>query len=150
MASPLHGVAVAALVGTVALAQGPSRRVDREFDAASIKPNHSGSTRTSASMPPVGTYRATNITLRELIVDAHRVRRFQIEGGPDWIDSDRFDIVARTGEGAPRDRMHVMLQTLLADRFDLDFHRQTRERPVYALMVVREDGIPAPALQRSK
>ncbi len=150
MTSPLRGIAVAALTGAIAFAQSSTpARVDTEFDAASIKPNHSGSGRTSISMPPIGTYRAENVTLRELIVDAHRVRRFQVEGGPDWIDGDHFDIVARTGDGAARDQMHVMLRTLLADRFDLAFHRDTRERSVYALMVAREDGVPAPGLQRS-
>ena len=79
-------------------------------------------------------------------MDAHRVRRFQVEGGPDWLDGDRFDIVARTGDGAARGQMHVMLQTLLADPFDLAFRRDTRERPVYALMVARDDGVPAAAL----
>lgn len=150
MTSPMRGVAVAALAGTIAFAQGSSSpRVDTEFDAASIKPNHSGSGRTSVSMPPIGTFRAENVTLRELIVDAHRVRQFQIEGGPDWLNGDRFDIVARTGDGAARDRMHVMLQALLADRFGLIFHREIREQPVYALMMARDDGSPGTGLVRS-
>jgi uncharacterized protein (TIGR03435 family) len=150
MASVLRGVAVAVLFGAVVLAQGPSApRVDTEFDAASIKPNNSGPGRTSISMPPIGIFRAENVTLRELIVDAYRVRRFQVEGGSDWLDGDRFDVTARTGDGAARERMHVMLQALLVDRFGLAFHRETRERPIYALAVARDDGVPKPALARS-
>jgi uncharacterized protein (TIGR03435 family) len=150
MTSVLRGFALAILAGVVAVAQSPATsRVDAEFDAASIKPNRSGSSRTSVSMPPVGTLRTENVTLRELITDAYRVRRFQVEGGPDWVDGDRFDITARTGEGAAPDRMHVMLQALLVERFGLTFHRETRERPIYALAVARADGVPSPSLVRS-
>ena len=150
MTSVLRGIVLAAVAGAAVLAQSPpTARVNTEFDAASIKPNNSGSGRTSVSMPPIGTYRAENVTLRELIVNAYRLRRFQVEGGPDWLDGDHFDITARTGEGAARDQMHVMLQTLLVDRFGLAFHRETRERPIYALMVARDDGVPNPALARS-
>ncbi len=146
----MRACTVAAVAGTIAMAQGPpDSRVNTEFDAASIKPNNSGSGRTSVSMPPRGTYRAENVPLRELIVDAHHVRRFQVEGGPDWLDRDRFDITARTGDGALPDRMHVMLQTLLAERFGLVVHRETRERPIYALMVAREDGVASAGLVRS-
>lgn len=146
----MRGIVVVLLAGPATLAQGPpARRVDIEFDAASIRPNTSGSTRTSVSMPAIGTFRAENVTIRELIVNAHRVRRAEIEGGPDWMDSEHFDITARTGDGAARNQMHVMLQTLLADRFGLAAHRESRERPVYALVVDRADGVPATGLARS-
>jgi uncharacterized protein (TIGR03435 family) len=151
MTSLTRGLAGALLAGAVVLAQqqpSPSR-LDSEFDAASIKPNHSGSGRTTMSMPAIGTFRAENVPLRELIVEAYRVRRFQVESGIDWLDGDRFDVTARTAEGAAQNQMHVMLQTLLADRFGLAMHRETRERPVYALVVARDDGGPSAALQKS-
>src|SRR5262249_38759216 len=141
MKSLVRGIAVAALAGTLAFAQdAPRSRVDTEFDAASIKPNNSGSSRTTMSMPAIGTFMAENVTLQELIVEAYRVRRFQIEAGPDWVNGDRFDITARSGEGAARDQMHVMLQTLLTERFGLAVHREVRERPIYQLVTAREDG----------
>jgi uncharacterized protein (TIGR03435 family) len=146
----MRGLAVAALAGTMTLAQGaPASQVDIEFDAASIKPNNSGSGNTRISMPPLGILRAENVTVRELIMSAHRVRRFQIEGGPDWLDGEHFDIVARSGDGAARNQMHVMLQSLLADRFGLSFHRETRERPIYELMVARGDGAVGAGLVQS-
>src|SRR5262249_11691214 len=58
----------------------------------------------------------------------------QISGGPPWMDSDRYDIVAK-GEGNPSvDQLREMLQKLLADRFNLKLHRESKELPVYSLV----------------
>jgi uncharacterized protein (TIGR03435 family) len=73
---------------------------------------------------------------------AFNVRDFQIVGGPGWIGSDRFDIDAKGPEGLP-DRvppeiLRPMLQTMLADRFQLKYHTETKELPVYVLTQVKE------------
>ena len=59
----------------------------------------------------------------------------QILGGPDWINTDRFDIEARAGHPSSVDDLHSMFQNLLADRFNLKFHKEVKEGPVYALSV---------------
>jgi uncharacterized protein (TIGR03435 family) len=61
-------------------------------------------------------------------------------GGPDWIDSDRFDILASAPAGTSESTMLTMLQTLLADRFKLVLRREAREMPVYSLVIAQNDG----------
>jgi uncharacterized protein (TIGR03435 family) len=74
-------------------------------------------------------------TIRDLIVDAYGVKPSQVSGGPKWLDSERFDIVAKLPEGATKEQVKVMLQNLLTERFKLTLHRETKELPIYALMV---------------
>jgi uncharacterized protein (TIGR03435 family) len=84
-------------------------------------------------------------TIRDLIVDAYSVKRSQVSGGPNWLDSERFDIVAKVPEGATKEQVKVMLQDLLAERFHLMLHRETKELAVYALVV----GAKGPKLKDS-
>ena len=111
------------------------------FEVASIRPHKGMYTvvRSSISGPKV-TIEAYGLT--GLIMDAYHLNgRYQISGGPSWMDSDsdRFDIVANApGVGTPTgDDVRRMLQSLLADRFQLKFHRETKERPVYALVAAK-------------
>ena len=69
-------------------------------------------------------------------MDAYGVRPDQISGGPAWLSSDHYDIIAKSGdEGALAwDRAMQMLQSLLADRFQLKIHREMKETPVYELV----------------
>jgi uncharacterized protein (TIGR03435 family) len=126
------------------LAQGPSRAT---FEVASIKPHPEPIT--FSSDPSVHGMRvtATASTLHDLITSAYHVRYDQISGGPNWAGSDHFDMSAKAeGEGAlTMERARPMLQALLADRFQLKIHLETREVPMYAL-VVRKNG---PKLQES-
>jgi uncharacterized protein (TIGR03435 family) len=69
-----------------------------------------------------------------------------ISGSPDWANSESFDIEAQASGNLPRDRMFLMLQSLLADRFKLALHHETREVPVYAL-VFAKPGKTGPQLQ---
>jgi uncharacterized protein (TIGR03435 family) len=90
-----------------------------------------------------------------LIRQAYQVQDFQMAGGPGWIDSDRFDIDARAGvDIAPVPPgtigpMQLMIQSLLADRFQLKVHRETREQPIYSLALARTDGRRGPQLRPS-
>ncbi len=70
----------------------------------------------------------------DLITRAYRVKPFQVTG-PAWIRTGRFDIAAKIPVGVSADRLPEMLQSLLADRFRLAIHRETKELPVYALLV---------------
>ena len=104
---------------------------------ASVKPNKSGDNRIGIGFAPGGRFRATNVPLRELISAAYGTPQplaaFQITGGPKWIESDRFDIVAKApgdpqpGPNGPPSAMFVMLRNLLAERFQLTVHRETKE-----------------------
>jgi uncharacterized protein (TIGR03435 family) len=78
-----------------------------------------------------------NASLKFCIEWAYGVKDYQISG-PGWLDSEHFDIVAKAERGALEDRLRQMLQALLADRFKLSLHRETKEMPVYALTVGKE------------
>jgi uncharacterized protein (TIGR03435 family) len=82
----------------------------------------------------------TNRTLANIIREVYQLQTYQIAGGPDWIDRDRWDIVAKGNGDPPFARVLVMMQTLLAERFKLAMHRETRDMPVYALVASRVDG----------
>jgi uncharacterized protein (TIGR03435 family) len=101
---------------------------------------------------PGGRYTATNITLRMLINQAYQIQPFQLAGAPDWINADRFDIIAKA-EGdivpGPNGPLPLMLRALLADRFKLAVHHETRELPIYALVKARSDGSLGPQLNPS-
>ena len=79
----------------------------------------------------------TNVTLRGCIRAAYGPRPYQITGGPGWLNDDRFDIIAKAAQAAPRAQLMLMLQSLLAERFHLAVHFETREVPVYSLVVDR-------------
>jgi uncharacterized protein (TIGR03435 family) len=123
------------------------------FEVASVKQNKSGDGRAGLFGQPGGRFNATNIPLRLLIRNAYQLQDFQLVGAPDWIASTRFDIVAKAaGELTPAPPgtpgpMQMMLRTLLADRFKLKVHRETRELPIYALLVARSDGKLGPQLR---
>jgi uncharacterized protein (TIGR03435 family) len=106
-----------------------------EFEAASVKPTPPESTDQRIEVQPGGRFRATNITLKGLLRMAYDVTGFQISGGPKWLDSARYDVEAKAaGNPSARERL-VMMQALLADRFQLKLHRESRELPVYWLVV---------------
>ena len=77
------------------------------------------------------------LSLADLIPIAYKVKRYQVSG-PDWMASQRFDVLAKLPEGASRDQVPAMLQTMLADRFKLAIHRENKERSVYALVVAKD------------
>ncbi len=94
---------------------------------------------------PTG-FSASNVTLEMLIEEAYGIQEFQISDGPSWIRSDRFDVQAKATpysdsksdvglQGFDKTRRRRMMQTLLVDRFGLKVHPETREEPVYALVI---------------
>lgn len=105
------------------------------FDVASIRPSQPAAHGTdSADLP--GRYTATNRTLRDLIREAWDVRDYQISG-PDWLSSERFDIVAGFPAGATEKQLEAMKQSLLLDRFGMRLHTETRNLPVYAIVIAK-------------
>lgn len=106
------------------------------FEVVSIRPNRSGGSNTQIKMDG-GRLVVTNGSLKTLIRNAYGLLSFQLAGGPNWLDTDMFDIVAETGqrEEISQDRFKRLLQSLLADRFHLKIHLETREEPVYGLLI---------------
>jgi uncharacterized protein (TIGR03435 family) len=137
-----------AIAATAAGAQAPEA-----FEAASIKPNTSGGAGGLFQIFPGGQFKATNATLRQLVQGAYdfTLERFQIVGGPPWIDVDRFDVQATPGAQANADRIAtpqeiaIRIQRLLADRFHLVSRRETREMPRFDLVVARPGALKANA-----
>ena len=144
------------LFATVALLVGaalPAAQQPPSFEVASVRPNHAPVVvpdDSSISIEPGGTLRTVNYPLRMLILFAYQIQNFQLEA-PDWTVSARFDIVARSDAAATPaanpSLVRTMLQGLLAERFALALHRETKERPIYELLRVREDGHPGSQLR---
>ena len=106
----------------------------RRFAVASVLPNKSGEMRVMMRVQPGGAWEATNVTLESMIRLAYRIQESQLVGGPAWIYSDRFDIVAKSSQGAAAAEFGLRMQSLLAERFNLRLHSETRALPVYALI----------------
>jgi len=147
---------VAAFVGlllALPAAGGPA------FKRVVITPNASGETMGGCcGLQPRGRLTATHATLRDLVQSAYQRYGFdrrEIEGGPPWAGTKRFDVVAEAAEehvidpdGVPR-KTWLMLQALLADRFKLKLRVEKRPRPLYALTLATPNGPPGPRLSQS-
>ena len=125
------------------------------FEVASIKASAPDTRGMFIQFQPGGGLRVTNLTVKQVLAYGYDVRDFQISGGPAWINSDRYDIQARPEHtattAAPDDyrqmtdeqrktldqQMRERVRTLLADRFELAVHHDTKEAPVYVLMVAK-------------
>ena len=102
------------------------------FEVALVRTHANGTERPASRLQDVS-YSVTNVTLRSLIAETYLIRPSRVLGGPEWLDSDRFDIEARAPRGTPRSVNLPMLKTLLADRFKLVLHTEQRDEPIYAL-----------------
>ena len=121
--APLHSVT----------AQSPSRPT---FEVAIVrlsKPGQPGGL--IKPLPNGGGYTAQNMTVKVMISLMYRVPMRQIQGGPEWLNSERFDVEAKADRSYSTDELHVMYQNLLEDRFGLKLHKETRQGPVYLLSV---------------
>jgi bla regulator protein blaR1 len=119
----------------------------QEFEVASVKRNASGSNFVQLGGDPGGRFTATNVPLRLLIRQAYQLQDSQVVGGPNWINTDRFNIIAKApgplalpAPGGSPGPFQLMLRALLADRFKLAVHTENRELPMYALTLARRDG----------
>jgi uncharacterized protein (TIGR03435 family) len=138
---PALAVAFASLHIVVA-AQAP--QVPTTFDVASVRRNTSGGAGSNFQIFPGGQFRATNATVRQLVQAAFdfRYERFQITGGPSWIDVERYDVqAAPAAQGGDRiatpEEIARRIQALLAERFKLVIRTETREMQRYDLVVAR-------------
>jgi uncharacterized protein (TIGR03435 family) len=117
-----------------------------KFKVASIKPADPAARGWLYQMPG-REYRASNTSAKNLIEWAYSVHPCQIIGAPDWIGADKFNIVAIPNmAGLPSwEQWNTMVKTLLADRWQLRFHREQKELPVYGIQI----GEGGPKLTRS-
>lgn len=126
------------------------------FEVASVRPNTSGAGGGGINIQPGGRVTALNVPLLWLIESAYGLGHHQLEGGPAWMDTDRFDVIAkaetdipRPVAGGPPGPFHFMLRALLAERFKLAVHQEKRDLPIYELHLARADGTLGPGLRRS-
>jgi uncharacterized protein (TIGR03435 family) len=129
-----HFVLAAALVVAPLHAQSPAT-----FEVVSIKPNRSGAAASETETTP-GRINLINVTPLSLVLRAFGVRGAQIADAPRWLATERYDVVATIADGRvlnDEDRQ-PFLQRMLADRWNLRFHRETRSIRVYALVPSNE------------
>jgi uncharacterized protein (TIGR03435 family) len=152
-------VTIAVLLATAAYGLFGQSKTHPAFDVATIKRNVSAQDAATGRMgvayKPGGRIIATNVPLRLLIQFAYAAHDSPYQGhsdplgasqviaGPAWIDSERYDIQAKPESNTDQEHAWLMLQTLLADRFRLTLHRETRELPVYNL-TAKKSGLKLP------
>lgn len=134
MTRPLAGIGIVALLTTAGFSQTAERPA--AFDIADV---HVSPRMTNTSMRGgvlrAGRYTVRNATMVQLISAAYGIEPEKVKGGPGWLDMARFDIVAMAPVSTAPEVLQPMLQTLLADRFQLKVHRDTKPLPVYALVL---------------
>jgi uncharacterized protein (TIGR03435 family) len=140
---------------SIALATSPALRAQTSanaapaFDVAAIRQTLATRGRPRINSSPFdGNFSATYATVKLLIEYAYSLPQTQVIGGPEWLNSSRFDIKAKTSASLS-DQLHnlpsnqgkldkrLMLRSLLADRFKLTAHQETRELPIFALVVAK-------------
>lgn len=135
MMQAIAGAGLILFTSLAAFAQQPTAKRP-EFEVASVKPAPPPTdNRMRVGMGgDAGRVNFSNVTLINIMTQAYSVKDKQISG-PDWLKSERYDIVATLPSGAPRSQVPLMLQGLLEDRFKLTLHRETKVLPIYALVV---------------
>ena len=107
-----------------------------EFEVVSIKPGDPTNSSSSGRGTPGG-LEWRNTTANNLIRGAYNLNEFQLVGSPKWASTERFNVDAKYPAGADRHQASLMIQSMLADRFHLQFHRETKMLPEYNLVVAK-------------
>ncbi len=131
-----------ALTGAAQSPESTPATTDARFEVASVRPNRDGGV-SSTNTQPGGRFVAVNMPLRALIVSAYGVRAFQLVDVPPWVQTARFDIAAQTGRDEYKSvvQLRPLIQTLLAERFQLTVERERRVLQTYALVRLRPDTL---------
>ena len=146
----------------IASAQAPANPT---FEVASIKPNKSGTNQRQVNWEPNGRFTAINVPLENLVRFAYAEpgldgllgplppNRLSVaktwDGGATALPSNKLDVIATTAAGASQEQVFLMLRALLKERFKLVVHRETRDLPIYVLVMARKDGRLGPRLRPS-
>jgi uncharacterized protein (TIGR03435 family) len=120
------------------------------FEVASIKPAAPDQRGIAIRPGANGGLNINNMPLKELITFAWRIQPYQIIGAPAWIESARYDITTVPDHKPKGNEIWLMLQSLLEDRFQLKTHNETKELPIYALVLANKDGKLGPQLTEAK
>jgi bla regulator protein blaR1 len=119
------------------------------FEVASIKRHHPDDPASRFEALPGGKVNLLNQTLEELIGSSYGLQKYQVIGGPDWVRADAYDVLAKAQGEPPLPERLGMVRQLLADRFKLVMHQETRELPIFRLVKARGDGQLGPAVKAS-
>jgi uncharacterized protein (TIGR03435 family) len=149
---------VVTVLQTPRLAAQSAPSIDRSvvpLEVASIKPNVSGNQMGFTRVNSAGVFMGTNVATRGLILTAYGLHNSQLVGGPTWIGTDRFDVIAKPPEDVTHvqvsdfgsERMQLMLRSLLAERFKFASHTEMKELPVFILTKARSDGKLGPSIR---
>jgi uncharacterized protein (TIGR03435 family) len=133
-----------AATGSTPGAQSP---VSPQFEVASVRRSVATDDDGSIGAQPNGRFVVRNVPLRFIIQVVHEVPAFRVTGGPGWIDSERYDIQAKAADAVPEAQLHAMMRALLADRFKLALHTETRPVAGFALVRARPNGSLGPELR---
>jgi uncharacterized protein (TIGR03435 family) len=135
----IPAIAILLSVAVSAIAKQTDPAKTPAFEVATIKPGDPNSRARIARMQSAHQWSAKNYSVKYMVAAAYNVPPRAVIGGPDWIDSSLYDILATTpGESQPKlDEQMLMLRSLLTERFKLTFHREPREVPVYTLSVLK-------------
>jgi uncharacterized protein (TIGR03435 family) len=124
------------------LFSGASGQVDAtqpEYETAIVKPGTPGDTQKDRGMLPSGLFSLRNRSLKQLIQVAYKVGRDSVAGGPNWLNVDSFDIVAKAPPGTTVETNRLMLQSLLAQEFKLLIHTEQKPTNVFVLVTGKGD-----------
>ena len=161
----LFAASFAAVIATAPAAPGaqdqtpappPASEADVKFDVTSVKKSGPPGQGITPFRLQAGRFSVGQMNVTSLITLAYGVQRFQLVGGPGWINTDRFDINAVAEDVPPQptppgtpNRMQLLVRSLLEDRFGLVVHNEMRELPVSYLVMAREDRKPGERLRPS-
>ena len=140
LAAPLSGLRLPA--------QSPAELSGAQFDVVSIKRSPSDAAGGGMRNLPDGTMIVINQPIRSIILSASPVPAREVEGLPDWVNSERYDVTLKPPAGTTRQRREMM-RSMFAERMMLKAHVEERERDVFALVVARSDGRLGPQLKPS-
>lgn len=152
MRVPCFALIALALAAPHVLAQAPATT---PFEVSSIKRNTTGGF-IGINVQPNGRLVITNAPVGDMIEVAYQLQPYQVVGAPDWVLRDPYDVLANgepdraplAGAGTPVSPTQIRLRQLLADRFRLRMHMETREMPIYALTRARADGALGTQIER--
>ena len=136
----LLGLTAFILLARVARAQVTEAPLS--FEVVTVKPsrvvsNGSYITGGGPGTADPGRFSIRYASLRVLLLRALDVKNYQLSG-PDWLDSEAFDIVTKVPLGATKEQLDIMIKSLLVERFQLAYHHEVKEMPVYELLVGKE------------
>jgi uncharacterized protein (TIGR03435 family) len=143
----IEEAAFAASQQQVAPASGTRIDPQLRFEVASVKPVAGTSGTFGRFLPILPRFEYTDLPIGWFLRTALDKADYQMIGAPDWIDTERYTIMAKAPDGAPQAALTTLMLNLLKDRFQLTTHLETRELPIFNLVMTRTDGRPGPNLK---